>query len=145
MSVPTPTKAKTLTVRRHGSNTRRLTGASAIYDCVEVRFALGATAAALEVGSLLDRKRHVVDVAVDLRRGLKGNGFSAYDARDSAANDHLLTRDHAGHPALLAHDNLGGLNVTLDLTIDLQNTTADDLQSLSNDFEVVPDDRFFAA
>ena len=59
--------SKGLHVACHRSNTRRLTGTSTIYNRVEVGFGLGTTTATLEVRSLLDRKRHVVDVAVNLR------------------------------------------------------------------------------
>jgi hypothetical protein len=59
--------SKGLHVACHRSDTRWLTGTSTIHNRVEVGFGLGTTTAALEVGSLLDRKRHVVDVAVNLR------------------------------------------------------------------------------
>ena len=62
-----PYHSKGLHVACHRSNTRRLTGTSTIYNRVEVGFGLGTTTATLEVRSLLDRKRHVVDVAVNLR------------------------------------------------------------------------------
>ena len=45
----------------------RLGRGSMFHDCNEVCLALRATTATLKVGSLLDRKRHVVDVAVNLR------------------------------------------------------------------------------
>jgi hypothetical protein len=45
----------------------RLRRTSCIHDCLKVCLALRATAATLELGSLLDRKRHMMDVAVNLR------------------------------------------------------------------------------
>ena len=62
-----PYRSKGQHVACHRSDTRMLTGTSTINNCVEVGFGPGTTTAALEVGSLLDRKRHVVDVAVNLR------------------------------------------------------------------------------
>jgi hypothetical protein len=50
---------------------------------------------------------------------LEGNGLPADDARDAAADDDLSTRDHPGHFTLLTNDDLGGLNVTFNLAIDL--------------------------
>jgi len=43
------------------------------------------------------------------------------------------------------NNHLGGLYVTFDLAINLQNAAADDLQPLANDLKVVPYDRFLAA
>jgi hypothetical protein len=48
------------------SSTPGLTCASTIDDRVEVGFGLRTATAALELGSLLDRKRHVMDVTVNL-------------------------------------------------------------------------------
>jgi hypothetical protein len=110
----------------------------------EVCLTLGATAAAVELGALLDRKRHMVDVAVNLRRGLEGDRLRADDARDRAAHDNLSTRDHPRYLAPLADDYFGRVNVAFDLTIHLQQAPADDPQSLANDLEVVANDRLFA-
>src|SRR5204863_7048905 len=69
----------------------------------------------------------------------------ANDAIDLTAHDHLLTRDHAGHLAPLADDDLGGLHISLDLAIDLQHAATDDLEPLANDLEVVADHRLLPA
>jgi hypothetical protein len=50
---------------------------------------------------------------------LEGNGLPEDDAGDLAAHDDLSARDHPGHFSLLADDDLGGLNVTFNLAIDL--------------------------
>ena len=120
-----------------------MTGAFSIDDGIEIRLAGRTTAAALEQRALLDRKRHVVDVAVDLRGGLQGDRLSANDAGDLAADDHLLAGDHAGHLAPFADDDLGALHITLDLAVDLQDTLADDLQALADDLEIVADHGLF--
>jgi hypothetical protein len=56
-----------------------------------------------------------------------------------------LASDHSRHFALLADNNFYGHYVTLDLTIDLKDATADDLQSLAEDLEVVTDHRLLTA
>jgi hypothetical protein len=55
-----------------------------------------------------------------------------------------LTRDHSRHSAFLADNNFYGHHVTFNLTIDLKDSTADNLQPLAHDLEVVPDDRLLA-
>ena len=94
------------------------------------------------MSSLLDRKRHMVDIAVHFRRGLQGNCLTADDAGDLAAHDNLAAGDHSRHLTFLAYDDLGSLDIAFDLTVDLQDTPADDLQPLTDDLEVVADDRF---
>jgi hypothetical protein len=49
------------------STARRLDRTSSIDNRNEISLVLCTTAAALELGSLLDRKRHMMDVPVDLR------------------------------------------------------------------------------
>src|SRR5215470_15994923 len=95
------------------------------------------------MGSLFDRKRHMMDVAVHLRRGLQGNRLSADDAGDLAAHDNLATGDHSRHLPFLANDDLGCLDIAFNLAIDLQDAPADDLQTLADDLEVIANDRFF--
>jgi len=56
-----------------------------------------------------------------------------------------LARDHSRYFAFLADNNFYGHYVTLNLTIDLKDATADDLQSLADDLEVVTDHRLLAA
>jgi hypothetical protein len=96
------------------------------------------------MSTLLDRKRHVMDVPLYLRLGLECNCLPADDTRDRTSDYHLLTRDHSRHSAFLADNNFYGHHVTLNLTIDLKHSTADDLQPLAHDLEVVPDDRLLA-
>jgi hypothetical protein len=73
---------------------------------------------------------------------LEGNRLSADDARD---HDDLSARDRSRHLSFLTYNCLGHLNVSFNLTIDLQHAAADDLQPLANDLEIVPNDRFLAA
>jgi len=106
----------------------------------EIRFALRTTAMAVEVSTLLDRERQVMDVGFDVTGGLQGNRLSADDTQDCAAHDHLLARDHPRNLPLLTDDDLGRLNVTLDIAIDLQHAPANDLEPLANNHEIVTDD-----
>jgi hypothetical protein len=87
----------------------------------------------------------MVDVTVNLRRGLESDSLRADDAGDSAAHDDLPARDHSRYLTLLADDDFGRVNVAFDLTIDLEEAPADDLQSLANDLEIVANDRLLAA
>jgi hypothetical protein len=87
----------------------------------------------------------MVDVTLDLRRGLESNCFPTDDARDRTADDDLLAGDHSSHFAPLTDYNFSGHDVALDLAVYLKDATADDLQSLANDLEVVPDDGFLAS
>jgi hypothetical protein len=89
--------------------------------------------------ALLDRKRHVVDVASNFGCRLKSNVLRADDAGDFAAYDDLLARDHTGQLALLPYDDLSRLHIALDLAIDLQGAAADDFEPLPNDLEIVAD------
>jgi len=49
------------------SSTRGLGPRSLLHDRKEIRFTLRTTAATLELGSLFDRERHVMDITVNLR------------------------------------------------------------------------------
>ena len=89
---------------------------SLLHDSKKIWLALRTTAATLELGSLFDRERHVMYVAVNLRCGLQRDGLATNDPRDRTADDHLLARDHAGHFTLLTDYDFGGQYVTLDLT-----------------------------
>jgi hypothetical protein len=55
-----------------------------------------------------------------------------------------LARYHSRHFTLLADYDLSGQHVTLNLAVDLKDTTTDDPQALADDLEVVPNDRFLA-
>src|SRR5690606_3645847 len=101
-------------------------------------------AAAVELCALLDRQRHVVDVALDARGGLQRHRHPANDAGDPPAHDHALGGDGARDPALLADDDFGAGHVALDLAVDLQRALADDLQALADDLQVVADHRLVA-
>jgi hypothetical protein len=100
---------------------------------------------AVEVSTLLDREGHVMDVGFNVTGGLQGNRLSTDDARDSAAHDDLLARDHSRHLSFLTDDDLGCPNVTFNLTIDLQAAAANDLEPPANNLEIVAYDRLLAA
>src|ERR1700680_2528744 len=85
---------------------------SSIHDRNEVSLAPRAPTMAVEVSTLLDRERHVMDVGCDVTGGLQGNRLSTDDARDSAAHDDLLARDHSRHLPFLTDNDLGRANVT---------------------------------
>jgi len=57
----------------------------------------------------------------------------------------LLARNHPGHSPPLTDENLGRLNITLDVTINLKRAPANDLESLANDLEIVTYDRLLSA
>ena len=100
---------------------------------------------AVEVRALFDREGHVMDVGFDMAGRLQGNRVSANDAQNSAAHDHLLACDHPRHLALFTNQNLGRLNVTLYVAIDLQRASAKDLEPLADDLEIVTYDRLLSA
>src|SRR5215467_10210178 len=133
---------------RRGSNVRRLGRldcTSSVHDSKKIRLAPCTTAAALKLGSLLDCKRHMVDITLDLRRGLEGDCLPTDDAGHCTSDDHLLTCDHSSYFALLTDYNFSGHHVALDLAVYLKDATADDLQPLADDLEVVPDDGFLTS
>src|SRR5262245_14189739 len=94
---------------------------------LELGGVLWPAAAPVELRTLLDGKRHVVDVALHASRGLQRHGHAANDAGNLAAHDHSLSRDGSGHLALLSDNDLGAGNVAFDLAVNLQGTLADDL------------------
>jgi hypothetical protein len=100
---------------------------------------------AVEVSTLLDREGQVMDVGFDVTGGLQGDRLSTDDAQDCAAHDHLLACDHPSNLPLLTDDDLGRLNVTLDVAIDLQHAPTNDLEPLANNHEIVTYDRLLAA
>jgi hypothetical protein len=73
----------------------------------------------VEVRALFDCERHVMDIGFDVTGGLQGNRLRADDPQDRATHDYLLARDHPGHSPLLTDEDLGRLNVTLDVAINL--------------------------
>ena len=73
----------------------------------------------VEVGALFNRERHVVDIGFDVTGGLQGNRLRADDTQDCATHDHLLARNHPRHSPLLTDEDLGRLNITLDVAINL--------------------------
>ena len=103
----------------------------------EVSLALRAPAMAVEVRALFDREGHVMDIGFDMTGGLQGNRLRADDTQDCATHDHLLTRDHPRHPPLLTNENLGCLDVTLYVAIDLQSAATNNLEPPTDDREVV--------
>ena len=86
-----------------------------------------------------------MNIGLDMAGRLQGNGARADDTQDSAAYDHLLACDHSRHFPTLTDEDLGGLNVTLNVAVDLQRATANDSESLTNDLEVIPDDGLLSA
>jgi len=98
----------------------------------------------VEVRALFDGERHVMNIGFDVTGGLKGNRARADDAQDCAAHDHLLACDHPCHPPLLTNEDLGRLNIALDVAINLQRAPADDLEPLANDLEIVTYDRLLS-
>ena len=99
----------------------------------EVSLALRAPAMAVEVRALFDREGHVMDIGFDVTGGLQGNRLRADDTQDCATHDHLLTRDHPRHPPLLTDEDLGRLDITLDVAINLQRPPANDLKIVTYD------------
>src|SRR6476620_7992401 len=85
-----------------------------------------------------------MDVAFDVRRRLQGHSSPPNDTEDRAAHDHARSVDGAGYATLLADDDLGAADVTLNLAIDLQRSLADDLEALADDLQVVADHRLGA-
>jgi hypothetical protein len=73
---------------------------------------------------------------------LQRNRLSTDDAGDLVAHDDLAARDHSRHLPYLADDDLGRLDIAFDLAVDLQDTPTDNFQPLTNDLEVVADNRF---
>src|SRR6516225_4713249 len=135
---------RTFARSRPGSNLCcRLDSTSSAHDSKKIRRTPRTTAAAIKLSTLLDRKRHMVDITLDLRRGLEGDCLSTDDTRHRTADDHLLTCDHSRYFALLTDYYFGGHHVALDLAIYLKDATADDLQPLADDLEVVSNDGFF--
>ena len=84
-------------------------------------------------------------VAFDLRLGVQGDAFCANGAGYFAIDENLLPGDQARYFTLFADDDLGSLHVAFDLTVDLQNSAADDFQPLADDAEIVADDGFVRA
>ena len=87
----------------------------------------------------------MMDVALDLGRLLKRDTLPANDARDFASHDHLLACNHACDLATFSNDNLDGLHVAFDLAINLKQASADDFESLTDDFEIVAYDRLLTS
>ena len=73
----------------------------------------------VEVGALFDCERHVMDIGFDVTGGLQGNRLCTDDTQDGATHDHLLACDHPGHSPLLTDEDLGRLNVPLNIAINL--------------------------
>ena len=70
---------------------------------------------------------------------MQGDGLATNDPRDCTADDHLLARNHSGHLSPLTDYDFSGQYVTLNLAVDLKDTTTDNPQALADDLEVVPD------
>ena len=100
---------------------------------------------AVEVRALFDQEGQVMHIGFDVTGGLQGDRLSTDDTQDSTAHDHLLACDHPRYPPLLPDDDLGRLNVTLDVAIDLKHPPTNDLEPLTNDLEIVPYERLLSA
>jgi hypothetical protein len=94
-------------------------GTSALQYRNEVSLALRAPAMTVEVGALFDGESHVMDIGFDVTGGLQGNRLRADDTQDCTTHNHLLARHHPRHSPLLAHEDLGRLNITLYVAINL--------------------------
>jgi catechol 2,3-dioxygenase-like lactoylglutathione lyase family enzyme len=116
-----------------------------VHQRSQLRLAGNTTTTPIEHGSLLNRKSHVMNVALNIRRGLQRDGLAADHTCDFALNDHLRTGDRTRDLALLANDDLDGVHIPFDLAIDLKDALADDLEAFADDLEVVADYRFAAA
>jgi len=92
---------------------------------------------AVEMGTLLDRERHVMDVGFDVTRRLQSNRNPTNVSGNGAAHDDPLGRDRPRDPALLADDHLGAPNVALNFSIDLQCALADDFEALADDLQII--------
>jgi len=71
---------------------------------------------------------------------LQRNVLRTNNARHFPTDDNLLAGDHAGDLATFADDNLDGLHVTLDFTVNLKQTSPNDLEPLAHDLQIVADD-----
>ena len=100
---------------------------------------------AVKVCALFNREGHVMHVGFDVTGGLEGNRARADDAQDCAAHDHLLACHHPRHLPLLTNENLGRLNVTVYVAVDLQRASAKDLKPLADDLEIVAYDRLLSS
>src|SRR5262249_15921090 len=101
----------------------------------------GAPASAIELSTLFNGERDVVDVAFNLGGRLEGDCNCANNTGDPGAHDHALGGNGAGHPALLTDDDFRTPDVALDFTVNLQRSLADDSETRANDLEIVADHR----
>src|SRR5690606_27326570 len=91
---------------------------------------------AFEVGALLDAELLMEDVTLDAARRLQNDAAPSHRACDAAAHDHFIGYDAAGDACRLADQDVGGVQVALDLAIDmdltLRDKIADDRQILAD-------------
>ena len=99
---------------------------------------------AVKVRALFDREGYVMDIGFDMAGRLQSNRVCTDDAQNSAAHDHLLACDHPRHLPLFTNENLGRLNVTLYVAIDLQSAATNNLEPSTDDREVVAYDRLLS-
>ena len=85
-----------------------------------------------------------MNIAFNMGRGLQGNRPAADNTGDLAANYYVLASNHAGDFASLANYDLRTLHVAFDLSVDLEDTPADDFKPLAGDLEIIADDRLLA-
>src|SRR5688572_5064834 len=93
---------------------------------------LHAAGLAFEIGPLLDGQLLMEDVAFELAAGLQQHALAAHRPHHGAAYDDLLGDDIAGDACIFADDDAGGVQVALDLAVDLHlapgHEVADDRQ-----------------
>ena len=80
-----------------------------------------------EVRTLLDAELLVEDIAFDAARSLQHHAAPADRAGDAAAHDDFVRHDAAGDASSLADNDVGGVQVTLDLSVDVHLAFRDEI------------------
>src|SRR5262245_54442601 len=83
-----------------------------------------------------------MDVALNVGGRLQSHHYPANDSRNLSAHDHPLGADGAGDFTLFTDYDLAAPDIALHLAVDLKCALADDPEPLTNDLEIVTDDRF---
>src|ERR1700730_770465 len=86
-----------------------------------------------------------MDIGFNVTGRLQGKRLSTDGSPARAAHDPLLACNHPRYLPLLTDDDLGRLNVTLNVAVDLQAAATNDLEPLANNLEVVAYDRLLPA
>src|ERR1700730_9094828 len=85
-----------------------------------------------------------MDIGFNVTGRLQGKRLSTDGSPARAAHDPLLACNHPRYLPLLTDDDLGRLNVTLNVAVDLQAAAANDLEPLANNLEIVANDRLLS-